>query len=75
MHYFVYLPMETKHEAGYLAAMSCVALSLAIIMLSDGSNALAQQQSLSYQTAFDIDKSIKDLSFQIDNITFSHHTA
>jgi pimeloyl-ACP methyl ester carboxylesterase len=34
-----------------------------------------QQQSLSNQTTFDIEKHVEDLSFQIDNMTFSHHTA
>ena len=34
-----------------------------------------QQQSLSNQTTFDIEKPVEDLSFQIDNMTFSHHTA
>ncbi len=34
-----------------------------------------QQQSLSNQTTFDIEKNVEDLSFQIDNMTFSHHTA
>ncbi len=69
------LPMKTKQEAGYIAAMSCIAVALAFMILSNGSNALAQQSSLSNRTAFDIAKPIKDLSFQIDNITFSHHTA
>jgi pimeloyl-ACP methyl ester carboxylesterase len=34
-----------------------------------------QQHSLSNQTVFDIEKPIEVLSFEIDNITFSHHTA
>jgi hypothetical protein len=70
--------MKTKHAAGYLAAMSCIAVALALVMLSNESNALAQQQEqqfLSNRTAFDVMKPIKDLSFQIDNMTFSHHTA
>src|SRR5690242_3728801 len=69
--------MKTKQEADYIAAMSCVAVALAFVILSNGSNALAQQQhqSLSNRTAFNIAKPIKDLSFQIDNITFSPHTA
>lgn len=65
--------METKYDPGYLAALSCIAVALAFMMLSNGSNAMAQQQqqpSLSNRTAFDIGKPIKDLSFQIDNITF-----
>jgi pimeloyl-ACP methyl ester carboxylesterase len=34
-----------------------------------------QQQPLPNQTTFDIEKPVEDLSFQIDNMTFSHHTA
>jgi hypothetical protein len=34
-----------------------------------------QQQTQSNQTTFDIKNSIQDLSFEIDNMTFSHHTA
>jgi hypothetical protein len=34
-----------------------------------------QQTSLSNQTTFDIEKPIEDLSFEIDNVTFSHHMA
>jgi pimeloyl-ACP methyl ester carboxylesterase len=34
-----------------------------------------QQLSLSNQTTFDIEKPVEDLSFQIDNVTFSHNTA
>jgi hypothetical protein len=35
-----------------------------------------QQTSLSnQQTAFDIEKPVEDLSFEIDNVTFSHHMA
>jgi hypothetical protein len=34
-----------------------------------------QHQSTSNQTAFDIETPIEDLSFEIDNMTFSHHTA
>ena len=37
--------MKTKHTAGYLAALSCIAVALASVMLSNGSNALAQQQT------------------------------
>ena len=36
--------MKTKHEAGYLGALSCIALALAFVMLPNGSNAMAQQQ-------------------------------
>ena len=41
----MYLPMKTKHAAGYLVIMSCIAIALAFVILSNGSNALAQQQT------------------------------
>ena len=34
-----------------------------------------QPQQQQQQTAYDAGKPIKDLSFEIDNVTFSHHTA
>jgi triacylglycerol esterase/lipase EstA (alpha/beta hydrolase family) len=34
-----------------------------------------EQQQPQQQTAYDAGKPIKDLSFEIDNVTFSHHTA
>jgi pimeloyl-ACP methyl ester carboxylesterase len=34
-----------------------------------------QERSIYNQTVFDVKNSIEDLSFEIDNITFSHHTA
>jgi len=37
--------MKTKHAAGYLAAISGIAIALGFVMLSNGSNALAQQQT------------------------------
>jgi hypothetical protein len=37
--------MKTKHAAGYLAAISGIAIALGFVMLSYGSNALAQQQT------------------------------
>ncbi len=37
--------MKTKHTAGYIAAMSGIAIALGFVMLSNGSNALAQQQT------------------------------
>jgi hypothetical protein len=36
--------MKTKRAVGYIVALSCVAVSLALVMLPNGSNALAQQQ-------------------------------
>ena len=37
--------MKTKHAAGYLAVISGIAIALGFVMLSNGSNALAQQQT------------------------------
>jgi hypothetical protein len=37
--------MKTKHAAGHLAAISGIAIALGFVMLSNGSNALAQQQT------------------------------
>jgi hypothetical protein len=34
-----------------------------------------QQQTLSNRTTIDIENPIEDLLFEIDNATFSHHTA
>ena len=37
--------MKTKNAAGYLVVMSFIAVAMAFMMLSNGSNALAQQQT------------------------------
>lgn len=37
--------MKTKHAAGYLVALACIAVALALVMLPNGSNVLAQQQT------------------------------
>src|SRR5215510_12034581 len=34
-----------------------------------------QQQFLANQTTLDIERPVEDLSFEIDNVTFSHHMA
>jgi pimeloyl-ACP methyl ester carboxylesterase len=60
--------------------------ALTVMILTAASFVLHQQQgivqgqqqeklSLSNQTAFDIQRPIEDLSFEIDNMTFSHHIA
>ena len=50
--------------------------ALGVLNLQQQSIAQEQQQpSLSNQTTLDIEKPVEDLSFQIDNMTFSHHTA
>ena len=60
------------------AALTVVILAAAPSMLKIQQGIIAQEQqqhSLSNQTVFDIGKPIEDLSFEIDNVTFSHHTA
>jgi pimeloyl-ACP methyl ester carboxylesterase len=59
--------------------------AVAVIILATTPFILHQQQSIAQelqqpkspanQRAFDIEKPIEDLSFKIDNVTFSHHTA
>jgi hypothetical protein len=66
-----------------IAALTVMILTAAPFVLHQQqrqqSIAQGQQQqeelSLSNQTAFDIERPIEDLSFEIDNMTFSHHTA
>jgi pimeloyl-ACP methyl ester carboxylesterase len=62
-----------------VAAISVMILTAALFVLYQQQGiAQGQQQerlSLSNQTAFDIQMPIQDLSFEIDNMTFSHHTA
>ena len=51
-------------------------VAAAFVMYQQPSIAQQQQQSLSNQTIFDIERRpVEDLSFEIDNMTFSHHTA
>jgi Epoxide hydrolase N terminus len=57
--------------------------TLIVILLVTSSIALHQQQitaqernqSVSNQTVFDVENPVEDLSFEMDNMTFSHHTA
>jgi hypothetical protein len=63
-----------------IAAFAALIITAAaqFVLHQQQSLALEQQQqqlSLSNQTAFDIERPIGDLSFEIDNVTFSHHTA
>jgi pimeloyl-ACP methyl ester carboxylesterase len=61
-----------------VATLTVMILAVALSVLNLQQQIMAQeqqQQSLSNQTAFDIEKPVEDLSFQIDNMTFSHHTA
>jgi hypothetical protein len=34
-----------------------------------------QKQPVSNQTVFDVENPVEDLSFEMENVTFSHHTA
>jgi hypothetical protein len=55
-----------------------LAALIIIVLISASLIALSLQQSLaqvSNQTTFEFEKPINDLSFEIDNVTFSHHTA
>jgi pimeloyl-ACP methyl ester carboxylesterase len=62
-----------------VAAISVMILTAALFVLYQQQGIAHEQQqerlSLSNQTAFDIQMPIQDLSFEIDNMTFSHHTA
>jgi pimeloyl-ACP methyl ester carboxylesterase len=57
--------------------------TLIVILLVTSSIALhqqqiiaqAQKQPISNQTAFDVENPVEDLSFEMDNVTFSHHIA
>lgn len=50
-------------------------ISSPYILLRQQIIAQDQQQTISNQITFDVNNPIKDLSFKIDNVTFSHYTA
>jgi hypothetical protein len=58
-----------------IAALTVMIVSASPLALYQQSIAQQQQQSLSNQTTFDIERPIEDLSFDIDNVTFYHHMA
>ena len=61
-----------------ITAITVLILTAALFVLYQQGIAHGQQQerlSLSNQTAFGKQMPIQDLSFDIDNTTFSHHTA
>jgi hypothetical protein len=58
-----------------VATVTIILSSSPFILLQHQSIAQDQQQTVFNQTTFDVKKPIKDLSFEIDNVTFSHHTA
>ena len=46
-----------------------------IVLHQQQITAQKQKQSVSNQTAFNIENPVEDLSFEMDNMTFSHHKA
>jgi pimeloyl-ACP methyl ester carboxylesterase len=77
---------QYKHETAKFLALTIaqiIALTIMVltvaapfVMYQQQSLAQQQQQSLSNQTIFDIERRpVEDLSFEIDNMIFSHHTA
>jgi pimeloyl-ACP methyl ester carboxylesterase len=62
-----------------IAALAALILTAAPFVLhqqqSIAQEQQQQQQFLANQTTLDIERPVEDLSFEIDNMTFSHHTA
>jgi pimeloyl-ACP methyl ester carboxylesterase len=58
-----------------LTIMILAAAAPSALNLQQRSIAQEQQQPQQQQTTYDPGKPIEDLSFEIDNVTFSHHTA
>jgi pimeloyl-ACP methyl ester carboxylesterase len=58
-----------------VATITIILVSSPFILLQQQIIAQDQQQTVFNQTTFNVKKPIKDLSFDIDNVTFSHHTA
>ena len=58
-----------------VAALITAFLAASPFVLHQQQGIAQDQQSLSNRTAFDIENPIEDLSFEIENATFSHHTA
>src|SRR5215510_844687 len=56
-----------------VAALAVMILAAAPSILNLQQRSIAQEQQ--QQAAYDAEKPIEDLSFEIDNATFSHHTA
>jgi hypothetical protein len=46
-----------------------------IVLHQQQITAQKQKQSVSNQTAFNMENPVEDLSFEMDNVTFSHHKA
>ena len=58
-----------------VAALITAFLAASPFVLHQQQGIAQDQRSPSNRTAFDIENSIEDLSFEIENATFSHHTA
>jgi pimeloyl-ACP methyl ester carboxylesterase len=58
-----------------LTLMIVTATAFPFLLHQQQSIAQEQQQFLANQTTLDIERPVEDLSFEIDNMTFSHHTA
>ena len=70
-----------KKEILYVKVTVVAALTVMIfttspfVLQQQRSIAQEQQQPQQQQTTYDAGKPIKDLTFEIENMTFSHHTA
>jgi hypothetical protein len=72
------LSVLTITQIAALTVMIITAIAAAPFILYQQSLAQEQQQQqqfLANQTISDIERPVEDLSFEIDNVTFSHHTA
>jgi pimeloyl-ACP methyl ester carboxylesterase len=65
----------TIMQIAAIAAMILAAAPFVLYQQQSIAQEQQQQQSPANQRAFDIERPIEDLSFKIDNVTFSHHTA
>jgi pimeloyl-ACP methyl ester carboxylesterase len=69
------LSFLTIMQIAAIAAMILAAAPFVLHQQQSIAQEQQQQQSPANQRAFDIERPIEDLSFKIDNVTFSHHTA
>jgi pimeloyl-ACP methyl ester carboxylesterase len=72
-------PRSSALTISQIAALTVVIFVITLFVISLQQQSIAQEQkrqesSLPNRTAFVIENPIKDLSFKIDNVTFSHHT-
>ena len=70
------LSVLTISQIAALTLMIVTATAAPFVLYQQQSIAQEQQQKfLANQTTLDIERPVEDLSFEIDNVTFSHHTA